>query len=582
MDKDSWQINIFISLLLILSTLVVYWQVQHHEFIRFDEEVYVTKNPHVRQGLTVESLRYAFTSIEAGFWHPLTWLSLMADHQLFRDNAGGYHWTSLLFHLINTLLLFFIFLRLTNSSWQSGFAAALFALHPLHVESVAWVAARKDVLSAFFWLLTMWAYVLYVERPGLSRYLAVLFFFILGLMAKPMLVTLPFVLLLLDFWPMRSFARKRGDNGAWPNARSPDGKGGSQAPLPFLLLEKVPLLIMALLAGIITVYSEGEAGALTSLSSLSLTVRLGNALVSYMNYLLKMLWPIDLAFFYPHPGHLPLSKVMIAALLFLGISFFALRWAKRRPYLAVGWLWYVGTLLPVSGLIQVGSHAMADRYTYIPLVGIFIIISWGIPELFQRLPGRNIILPLFASGILLVLMAFSWRQASYWRDSETLFRHACAVTSRNYLAHNNLGAVLMDKGDVDGAVYHYLQALDFKPTYAASHNNLGNAMVVKGDYTRAKRHFAEALKAKPDYGHAHRNFGDLLMRMGEIDEALYHYRRALSLIVGDPELHNNAGVALAFKGKIAEAAHQFRLALYLKKDYPDAKANLARLKANIP
>jgi len=577
LDKKSRQINIAIAILLVTAVLAVYWQVQDYGFIRFDEEVYVTKNLQVQKGLTYEGLRFAFTSSEAGFWHPLTWLSLMLDYQLFRNNAGGYHWTNLLFHLANTLLLFFILQRMTSAPWQSGFVAALFALHPLHVEPVAWIAARKDVLSAFFWMLTMGAYVLYGERPVLSRYLAVLFFFALGLMAKPMVVTLPFILLLLDYWPLHGFYRKGENSGAEKPARLPDGDGRSRAPLLFLLLEKVPLLIMSGAAGLVTVFAEGKAGALAPLGSLPFEARLENALSSYADYLVKMFQPTGLAVFYPHPGHVPLLKLALSLLLLLIISFTALRWAKRRPYLAVGWLWYAVTLLPVSGLIQVGSHAMADRYTYIPLVGIFMALSWGVPEFLPHRRRRTIIISLFSLVVIPVMMLVSRHQASFWRDSETLFRHAVSVASGNYLAHNNLGAVLMEKGDMEGAVYHYRQALKTKPKYAVAHNNLGSALVVKGDYAGAKLHFGEALSSKPDYGRAHRNLADLLMRTGEVDEAIFHYRRALFLLAGDPELHNNTGVALAFKGKIAEAVSHFRLALKLKPDFGEAKANLARL-----
>ncbi len=578
MDTESRQVSAFIAFFLAVATFIVFWQVQHYGFIRFDEEVYITKNPHVIGGLTIEGIRYAFTSLEAGFWHPLTWLSLMVDCQLFGNNAGGYHLTNLLFHLTNTLLLFFIFLRMTHSPWQSGFVAALFALHPLHVESVVWVAARKDVLSTFFWMLTMWTYVLYFERPSIGRYLLTFFLFILGLTAKPMLVTLPFVLLLLDHWPLNSVDGKRERKGeASKLARLPDGSGGSQASTLFLLLEKTPFLIMGLMAGIITIFAEAKVGALPPLSSLPLELRLENALTSCLSYLVKTFWPVKLAVFYPHPGHIPATQTATASLILICISLTVLKAAKRRPYLAFGWLWYVITLLPVSGLIQVGSHAMADRYTYIPLIGIFIMLSWGVPELLQGRRRRGIILFLSAGAALLLLMILSWRQAAYWQNSEMLYSHTASVTSGNYLAHSNWGAALMDKGDVDGAAYHYLQALKFKPEYGIAHNNLGNALVVKGDYSKAKWHFKEAIRNEPDYGRAHRNFGDLLMRTGEVDEAIFHYRRALFLLGDDPELHNNFGVALAAKGKFAEAISQFHRALALKPDFTEAKTNLARL-----
>ncbi len=577
MDKGSRKIVWFIAILLVAATLAVYGQVRHHEFIRFDEEVYVTANAQVLQGLTLANLHYAFTSLDAGLWHPLTWLSLMADRQLFGDNAGGYHLTNLLFHLASTLLLFFLFLRMTGAPWRSGCVAALFALHPLHVESVAWVAQRKDVLSAFFWMLTLGAYVRYARRPSWYRYLLVLLVFLLGLMAKPMLVTLPFVLLLLDYWPLGRFARPDADTLTLSDTDRPEEEVRVHRSPFFLLLEKVPLLILAFGAGLMAVYAEGEVGAMVSLGSLPLGTRLANALVSYGDYLVKMVWPFDLAVFYPHPGHPPMLKIILAAALLCSLTFLALKWAKSRPYLVMGWLWYAGTLLPVSGIVQVGSHGMADRYTYLPLLGIFIILSWGIPELLPRQRRTDLLLGLLAGSSLLFLMFLAAKQTAYWQNSETLFRHSLAVTSRNYLIHNNFGAVLMSKGDLEGAMAHYIKALAFKPGYAVTHNNLGNAFVVKGDHARARQHFQEALRIKPDYGRAHRNFGDLLMRMGATDEALVHYRRALFLLADDPELHNNIGVALASKGKIAAGVGHMRRALELKKDFSEAKTNLEKL-----
>ncbi|MDO8720850.1 MAG: tetratricopeptide repeat protein [Syntrophales bacterium] len=574
MEKDFRQVSVLIALLLVAATLAVYWQVQHHKFINFDEQVYITENTHVRQGLTLANLRYAFTSMEAGFWHPLTWLSLMTDRQLFLNNAGGFHWTSLLFHLANTILLFFILLRMTKAPWQSGFAAALFALHPLHVEAVAWVASRKDVLSGFFWMLAMGAYSSYVTRPSLRRYFLVVLSFALGLMAKPMIVTLPFVLLLLDYWPLRSISRPNNGVGTGKLARVPDGKGGSQAPLLFLFLEKMPLVIIAILAGMITIIAEGKAGALASFDSFPFPVRLANALVAYVIYLSMTFWPVGLAAFYPHPAHFPLIKVITAIFTLLGVSLFVFVAGRKRPYLVVGWLWYLGTLLPVIGLMQVGSHAMADRYTYLPLVGIFIMLSWGIAEILPCLPKREAIIAFLAGTLLLALMTLSWRQVSYWQDSYTLFSHALKATDNNWLAHNNLGLVLAEQGKMQEAEEHYRQALRLMPEYYEAHSNLGFSLARQGKREEAVRHYKKALVVNPGYAAAHNNWGMLLAEQGKMPEAEEHYRQALRWSPDYYAAHHNLGIIFARQGRFTEAAAHYLRALAINPENAAAHNNL--------
>jgi tetratricopeptide (TPR) repeat protein len=579
MDKDFRPVSILIALLLVAATLAVFWQVQHHKFTNFDEQVYVTENTHVRQGLTLENLRHAFTSMEAGFWHPLTWLSLMADRQLFLNNAGGYHWTSLLFHLANTILLFFILLSMTKAPWQSGFVAALFALHPLHVEAVAWVASRKDVLSGFFWMLTMGAYSSYVARPSIRRYLLVVLSFVLGLMAKPMIVTLPFVLLLLDYWPLKSICRPHNGIFAGKLARAPDGKGGSQAPLFFLFLEKMPLVFIAILAGMITIIAEGKAGALASFDAFPFPVRLANALVSYVSYLSKTFWPAGLAAFYPHPEHIPLIKVITAIFTLLSVSWFVFIARGKHPYLVVGWLWYLGTLLPVMGLMQVGSHAMADRYTYLPLVGIFVMLSWGIAAILPCWPRRGAIIAFLAGALLLALSTLSWRQVSYWQDSYTLFRHALKATDDNWLAHNNLGLVLAEQGKTLEAEKHYRQALRLMPEYYEAHSNLGFLLARQGKGEEAVAHYKKALAIHPGYAAAHNNLGMLLAEQGKLKEAEKYYRQALRWSPEYYAAHHNLGIIFAGQGRFTEAAAHYLKALAINPDYAAAHNNLAMLLA---
>jgi len=385
----------FICVFLILATLAVYWQVQHHAFVNYDDSFYVTDNRHIQEGLTLESVRWAFTTTYGGNWHPLTWLSHMLDHKLFGMNPGRHHLTSLILHVLNTLLLFLVFKKMTGDSWPSGFVAALFALHPLHVESVAWIAERKDVLSTFFWMLTMWSYIRYIERPATGRYLTALLFFSLGLMAKPMVVTLPFVLLLLDYWPLNRLQNQPSN-----------AKITSQTKTDFLGLvrEKIPFFILVEMSCVATFYAQNQAGAMVSLDSIPFIARFANAVLSYATYMGKMIWPSNLAVIYMYPEMVSWWQAAAAGLALASIFSAAFIFIKKKPYFAVGWLWFAGTLVPVIGLVQVGSQSMADRYTYIPLIGLFIVIAWGVPELVARLPRKKTWLTLLAALTIAVLM----------------------------------------------------------------------------------------------------------------------------------------------------------------------------------
>jgi len=547
--------DLLICLFLGLITLATYWQVVNHEFINYDDPVYVSKNPHIQSGLTLKSIACSFTAEVAGNWHPLTLLSHMLDCQIYGLNPGMHHLNSLLFHIANTLLLFLVLRRMTDALWQSAFVAAMFALHPLHVESVAWVSERKDVLSAFFWILTMWGYIRYVERPGVNRYLLVVLFFILGLMAKPMLVSLPFVLLLLDYWPLKRF--QFGQSG-----------GGR------LVLEKLPLLAFSAASCVATYFVQQSGGLVRSLSTYPLTVRTGNALVSYINYTAKMIWPYNLSMLYPHPLTLPWWKVVGACLLLISVSLLVILAVKRRPYLAVGWLWYIGTLVPVIGFIQVGVQAMADRYTYMPLIGLLIMIAWGVPGVVKGWRYRHMLFATTVAALLAILTASTYVQIRYWSNSITLFEHALHVTDKNYVINKMLGATLADQGRMTEAIRHYSEALRINPHYVEAHNNLGVVLANQGRMTEAIRHYSEALRICPTYVKAHYNLGVVLANQGKTEKAIKHYSMALQIDPGDAKLHNNLAIALENQGRMTEAIRHFSDALRINPRYVKAHYNL--------
>ena len=562
--------EVLICLLLLLATFAVYWQVQSSEFVNFDDNLYVTENSKVQAGLTMKGVIWAFTAGTwvSNCWHPLTWLSHMLDCQFFGLNAGGHHLTSLFFHIANTLLLFFVLKRMTGALWQSGFVAALFALHPLHVESVAWVSERKDVLSTLFWLLTMGAYCRYAERPGLSRYFLVLLFFVLGLMSKPMLVTLPFVLLLMDYWPLGRLH--------WGQANREDDVKILESSVFCLVGEKIPFFVLSALASIAVFIAEQKGGALKPLSWPFMKLHIANALVSYIRYLGKVVWPGGLAFFYPNPKMFSMQlwwEAIGSGMLLVCLTVILARAVRRFPYLAVGWLWYLGTLVPVIGVVQAGSFAMADRYTYVTLIGVFIMIAWGVPKLLPQWRRRNSWLAVTATIFLTILMAITWKQVQYWKNSTTLFEHALQVTSNNHMAHNGLGVVLKNQGRFDEAIGHYLEALRIKPDFQETHNNLGFAYFRKGDNRKAVKHYLEALRIRPDFEKAHSNLGIALEKEGRINEAISHFSEALRLRP-DAGAYNNLGVTLFRKGDTQGAIKNYLEALRLQPDSVDGHYNL--------
>lgn len=551
---------------LFLATIAVYAQVRQFDFVNYDDPEYVTGNAHVLQGLTPEDLAWAATSGKAANWFPLTRVSHMLDVQLFGLDSGLHHLTNLLFHALSTLLLFAFLNRATRARWPSAFVAFFFALHPLHAESVAWIAERKDVLSAFFWCLALWAYVRYTERPGLGRYLLVLFLFCCGLLAKPMIVTLPFVLLLLDFWPLR---------------RLPSAKPR------VVLLEKLPFLVLSTGIALATYIVQQGSRAI---KAFPLVLRVENALVSYMAYIGKTFWPADLAVFYPYPHNVPLWEVTFAGLVLGCVSVVVVRAFRKHPYLAVGWFWYLGTLLPVIGLIQVGAQARADRYTYIPMIGLSIIIAWGAVDVIRQWPrAKPVVIGLAAAACACCALLASV-QIGYWRNSETLFAHVLQVTQGNYVAHHNLGLAIVDQpGRSPEAIAHYQAALRIQPDSVEARTDLGTALARSGHVEQAIAEYQTALRIAPDctvclsnLRLAQRQLADDLFKSGvalakseRIPEAVAQFEAALRLEPDDAEAHNNLGVALARLGRMTQAVQEFKAAVHLKPDYADARYNLA-------
>jgi tetratricopeptide (TPR) repeat protein len=557
--KSKPQPDLFILLALVGLTLVIYAQVYTFEFINFDDNLYVTDSPHTQAGLSLEGIRWAFTTGRASNWHPITWISHMVDVQLFGERPGAHHLVNVLLHATNAALLFWLLRRMTLNLWASAFVAALFAVHPLHVESVAWVAERKDVLSTLFWLLTTLAYCAYVRRGGIARYALMAALFAIGLMTKPMLVTLPATLLLLDYWPLGRVA--------------PDRPAAPQ--LAKLLIEKLPLFALAIASSAATYWAQHEGQSIAAIDILPMYLRVANAAVVYLRYLLMMVWPTGLAPFYPHPGpDLPMWQVAVAALFLLPITAFAIARARRQPYLLVGWLWYLGTELPVIGLVQVGAQGHADRYTYVPLIGVFIMIAWGIPALAAKMRVPRAALAAAAGVVVAALSVTAVVQASYWHDSITLFQHTLEVTSRNHLAHKNLGVAFANQHHYKEAIEHYQKAIQLKPEDPDLYYNLGNALNEMDRTDDAIAQYEKALKVRPDHAETHYNLGNALAKKGDYEGAVAHYREVVARQPEHLGAHINMGNALALLGRPADATKEFRTALDLEPNNLEALINI--------
>jgi Flp pilus assembly protein TadD len=586
-DEKRLRRTLLIGLLLAVVTLTLYWPVQSFDFVNFDDDIYVTDNRQVRGGLSTDGLQWAFTTFHAGNWHPLTWISHMADVEAYGLDAGGHHRTNALIHAAAALLLFFVLSAMTNSPWASALASCLFAIHPLHVESVAWVAERKDVLSGFFWILTMGAYYRYVNHPTIERYLWVLLSFGLGLLSKPMIVTLPFVLLLLDYWPLKRFAGARTAFDPWVYAGGTAGRAGLQC----LVVEKVPLLFLAAASCIVTFIAQRGVGALWSLEKMPFEHRLANALVAYMEYIRKMLWPVDLSVLYPHAGMPTAWQTTLAVLLIASLSYVAVRKAREMPFLLVGWLWYLGTLVPVIGIIQVGSQSMADRYTYLPLVGLFIVVAWGAKSLVEKRPFLHHVVNAFFLVALAGLLMPARVQVETWRNSVTLFEQALRTTEVNPLAHHNIGAYYLERNECQKAVPYFLMALEAKKDYPYALSNLavctsrgnnperalhlfekairidprftkaridrGNYLMQLGRLEEAGKDFSEILIMKPDHEGAHTNLGLIFVQQGKLGDAEAHLLEALRVNPRNAEALNNLGLVFTEQGKSEEAIASF-------------------------
>ena len=571
-----------VCVFLIAITWLVFGQTLSHEFVNFDDHVYVYENPVITGGLTLPGIVAAFTHSHARNWHPLTTISHMLDCQLFGLNAGGHHFTNVFLHTIAVVLLFLVLRQMTGgpsrtgSLWPSAFVAALFAIHPLHVESVAWISERKDVLSGVFFMLTLSAYVRYARQPSVARYIMMSILFACGLMSKPMLVTLPLVLLVLDYWPLgrgwgmeisgeRSEVRRERSvvSGQWSvvSRRWSVVRG--------LVVEKIPLFALSTASCLATLLVQRQAAG--SIDQLPFAWRVNNAIVTCVAYIWQMLWPVKLAVFYPHPDNrLLLWQIFLALALLIAITVAVIALRQKRPYLITGWLWYLGMLVPVIGLVQVGEQARADRYTYLPQVGLYLALTWTIVDLSASWRRRQEILGVAAATLITALTWRAWIQASYWKNSETLWTHTLAVTSDNDVAHNNLGFIFLRRGDLDEAISHFQTALNIRANNpqthynlgsALVHNNLGNALVRKKLVDEAITHYEKAVELRPDYADGHYNLGSALLQEGRIDEAIAHWQKTVSIQPNDAEAHTTLGDALLRKGEIGEAITHYEKAL---------------------
>jgi tetratricopeptide (TPR) repeat protein len=519
-------VTICICIALAVLTWTVFGQTLRYDFVNYDDPHYVYQNTKVTSGINFANVAWAFSHIHSENWHPLTTITHMLDCQLHGLDAGWHHFTNVLLHCIAVVLLFVALQRMTGALWRSAFVSAVFAVHPLHVESVAWIAERKDVLSALFFMLTLLAYLHYTRAPSIGRYLTVALIVALGLMSKPMLVTVPFVLLLLDYWPLERIKAHRSN---------------TERQVLQLILEKIPLIALSAVSSLVTFLAQ--RGAIGWTEQLPVSARISNALVAYVVYIRQMCWPAGLAVFYPHPeNRLPVWEISLALIVLVGITAAAFAFRQKVPYFVTGWLWYLGMLVPVIGLVQVGWQGHADRYTYLPQIGLYVAVTWAVTDLTRSWRFQRKVLGAAALAVVAVLTWRAWLQTSYWRDSETLFSRALAVTSNNDVALNNLGIIFLDKGQLDDAISKLQAAIDLRPENAPAHDNLAKALLKKGQVAEAMVHYRKFLELEPMNVEARNTLGTALIQQGNLREAIDQWQEVLAI---QPE-NGNAASNLAW------------------------------------
>ena len=576
MDRKQLRLNVrpewILSLFLVLSIVTVYYPVVSFEFVNFDDNLYVTDNIHVKDGLSIKSVIWAFKTDRASNWHPLTWISHMLDCELYGLDSGMHHASSLIIHTINCLLLFWVLTRITGAVWQSAIVAALFGLHPINVDSVVWIAERKNILSTLFCMLTLLAYSYYVKKPRICMYMLALLLFALGLMAKPIIVSLPFALLLLDYWPLKRLQSKEAEEVG--NAKT-EAPAKSSRSLSLLILEKVPFILLASMSIAVSYIIVQQNSILVTTEMRSLPLRIANAAVTYLIYIEKMFWPVNLTIFYPYPKIIPIWKTTVASLLLLGASIYSIQQRKRRPYVGIGWYWYLVTLLPFIGQLQAGLWpAMADRWAYLPLIGLFICITWAGREIISKIDvgrGRIGIVTLL---ILTVLASRTWFQIQHWRNSVTLFEHALASTSDNYVIHNNLANVLEWKGKTDEAKAHYLEALRINPEFLMARYNFGNLLKSEGRITVAIEQYREVLRMNPDHAPTHNNLATALISVAEIEKVIAYGFKFTKRPKDSAAIRNQLKSAQRLRDMLDEAIFHFNEALRITPDSDFTSKNI--------
>ncbi|MBN1365432.1 MAG: tetratricopeptide repeat protein [Syntrophaceae bacterium] len=564
--------SFIIIFFLIVASCAAFCRIVDNDFVNYDDTIFITENSNIQSGFNLQNIKWAFFTTYQSYWHPLTWLSITLDWTIFGSKVGGHHLVNLLLHIGAVIFLFLFLNKTTKNIWPATFAAALFALHPLRVESVAWAAERKDVLSMFFGMTCIYAYALYAELPKLSRYFFCFILFIFSLLSKPMMVTLPCVLLLLDYWPLKR----------WQKALTAEGKSHYK-PASLIIWEKAPFFILSIFVSILSVWAQNKVGTLASGEILPFFLRCSNAIIAYTAYIGKTFWPFNLAVFYPYEFSLPMWKILISFITLVAITIFTIYHIRKLPFLFVGWFWYLGTLIPVIGLMQVGQQAMADRYTYLPSIGIAIMFSWGIPSLIKSENTRKKVLFPTAISILFVLAILTWRQCGYWKNGITLFSHVIKITKNNYLAHNIIGFNLLEKGKTEKAVYHFSKAILYHPQhvitpdYVGFYLNRATAYTKLGKFQLAIEDYNRAISLKPDYTEAYNNRGNIYGQLRQFQLAINDFNKAISLDPDHAKAYNNRGLAYSELHHHQNAIKDFNKAIDLNPDYANAYNNRANI-----